>query len=74
MLLIQLILNELLLFNQNLKDLYGSDDVKNDILDDNDVVATLPHLKPNVTVSVVARRVPCAKTNIDNIIVNRVEH
>jgi hypothetical protein len=56
-------------------DLYGSEDVENDILDDdNDVAMTIPYLNPNVNVSVVAECVPCARTDIDGIIVNRVKH
>jgi hypothetical protein len=55
--------------------LYGSDDAENDILDDdNDVATTIPYPDPNENVSVVAERVPCARTNIDGIIVNRVKH
>jgi hypothetical protein len=55
--------------------LYGSEDAENDILDDdNDVAMAIPYLNPNANVSVVAECVPCARTDIDGIIVNRVKH
>jgi hypothetical protein len=57
------------------QDLYGSEDGENDILDDdNDVAMTIPYMNPNVNVSVVGECVPCARTNIDGIIVNRVKY
>ena len=61
--------------------MYGSD-VDNDILDDgNQVVVTVPNLNPNVAdlnpdvaVSMAVGRVPCARTDIDGIIVSGIKH
>jgi hypothetical protein len=55
--------------------LYRSDDAKNELLDDsNEVDVIVPDLNPNVHVSVVPAHVPCARTNIDGIIVSGIKH
>jgi hypothetical protein len=51
--------------------LYRSDDAENELLDDsNDVDVTVPDLNPNGPVCVVSGRVPCARTDIDGIIIS----
>ncbi|XP_020398568.1 uncharacterized protein [Zea mays] len=56
------------------RDLYGSQDAENEILGHvNDVAEVVADLNPNVCVSVVAGRVPCARTDIDGVIVSGIK-
>jgi hypothetical protein len=56
------------------RDLYGSGDADNDILDDgNDIVATVPDVNCDVAVNEFPRCVPCARTDIDGIIVSGIK-
>jgi hypothetical protein len=55
--------------------LYVSDDTQDELLDaDIGVNITIPDLNPSMPKSVVAGRVPCARTDIDGIIVSGVKH
>jgi hypothetical protein len=55
--------------------LYRSDDAENELLDDsNDVDVAVPNLNPNGPVCVVSGRVPCARTDIDGIIISGIKH
>jgi hypothetical protein len=57
------------------RDLYRSDDVENKLLDDsNEVDVIVPNLNPNGYVCVVPGHVPCARTDIDGIIVSGIKH
>jgi hypothetical protein len=57
------------------RDLYVSDDTQDELLDaDIGVNITIPDLNPSMPKSVVAGRVPCARTDIDGIIVSGVKH
>jgi hypothetical protein len=74
MLLIQLKLNGVTIVQPKPRDLYISDDAENELLDDsNDVDVTVPDLNPNGSVCVVSRRVPCARIDIDGIIVSGIK-
>ena len=54
--------------------MYGSQDAENEILGHvNDVAEVVADLNPNVCVSVVAGRVPCARTDIDGVIVSGIK-
>jgi len=56
------------------RDLYGCDPAANEILDDeNEVVVIVPDLISDVATSVVVGCVPCARTDIDGIIVTGVK-
>jgi hypothetical protein len=57
------------------RDLYVSDDTQDELLDaDNGVNITIPDLNPSMPKSVVAGRVPCARIDIDGIIVSGVKY
>jgi hypothetical protein len=56
-------------------DLYRSDDAENELLDDSsEADVTVPNLNSNGSVCVVPGHVPCARIDIDGIIVSGIKY
>jgi hypothetical protein len=57
------------------RDLYGSDDLGNEIIDDDsDSIMRISDLNPHMSENVFVGHVPCSRTDIDGIIASGVKH